>query len=206
VLSGIILAAGDSTRMGSPKALLNAPDGRSFVARVVRTWHSAGVTGIAVVTGRAHDAIVEALQADAPDPFPRIVRNDDPSRGQLSSLLVGLDAFAPDAIDGVLMTLVDVPLTSAATVRAVIAAWQQSRAPIVRPAIGERHGHPVLFDRAVVDELRRAPLDVGAKAVVRAHAHEIVNVEVSDEGCVVDIDTPLDYERYLKRYLSPPQN
>jgi molybdenum cofactor cytidylyltransferase len=91
-------------------------------------------------------------------------------------------------------------------VRAVIAAWQQSRAPIVRPAIGERHGHPVLFDRAVVDELRRAPLDVGAKAVVRAHAHEIVNVEVSDEGCVVDIDTPLDYERYLKRYLSPPQN
>src|SRR5512132_605385 len=72
VLSGIILAAGDSTRMGSPKALLNAPDGRSFVARVVRTWHSAGVTEIVVVTGRAHDAIVAALQADAPDPFPRI--------------------------------------------------------------------------------------------------------------------------------------
>ena len=76
----------------------------------------------------------------------------------------------------------------------------------MRPAIGDTHGHPVLFDRAVFDELRRAPETVGAKAVVRAHEREIVNVQVSDEGCVVDFDTPLDYERYLKRYLSPPQN
>jgi molybdenum cofactor cytidylyltransferase len=88
----------------------------------------------------------------------------------------------------------------------VIEAWHRSRAPIVRPAIGDRHGHPVLFDRAVFEELRRAPANVGAKAVVRAHEQEIENVQVSDEGCVVDIDTPLDYQRYLKRNLSPPQN
>ena len=104
------------------------------------------------------------------------------------------------------MTLVDVPLTAAATVAAVIAAWRESRAPIVRPAIGERHGHPVLFDRTLFDELRHAPASAGAKAVVRAHEHQIVNVQVKDEGCVVDIDTPLDYERYLKRTFNPPQN
>ena len=105
-----------------------------------------------------------------------------------------------------MMTLVDVPLASVATVSAVIDTWQRIRAPIVRPAIGERHGHPVIFDRAVFEELRGAPANEGAKAVVRAHETEIVNVQVSDEGCVVDIDTPLDYERYLKRNLSPPQN
>jgi molybdenum cofactor cytidylyltransferase len=64
----------------------------------------------------------------------------------------------------------------------------------VRPAIGDRHGHPVVFDRRVFDELRRAPLEAGAKAVVRAHAAEVLDVPVTDEGCLVDIDTPHDYE------------
>jgi molybdenum cofactor cytidylyltransferase len=206
VLSGIILAAGDSTRMGVPKALLSAPDGRPFVAYIVRKWHAAGLTHIVVVTGRAHDAIAAALDRDAPVPHPLIAQNTDPSRGQLSSLIVGLDAIATNSTEGVLMTLVDVPLASRETVAAVIEAWRRTRAPIVRPAIGDRHGHPVLFDRSVLEELRRAPATAGAKAVVRAHEDRIVNIEVSDEGCVVDIDTPSDYERYLKRYRNPPQN
>ena len=206
MLTGIILAAGNSTRMGTPKALLSDPEGRVFVARIVRTWHAAGVRELAVVTGRDHDAIAAALVSDAPEPSPLIVQNPDPSRGQLSSLLVGLDAVVRASTEGVLMTLVDVPLASVSTVSAVIEAWRRVRAPIVRPAIGERHGHPVIFDRVLFEELRRAPLHEGAKTVMRAHAREIVNVPVSDEGCVVDIDTPLDYERYLQRNLSPPQN
>jgi molybdenum cofactor cytidylyltransferase len=204
VLTGIILAAGNSTRMGAPKALLQTPDGQLFVSRIVRTWHGAGVHDVVVVTGRDHAAIAAAIARDGIAPPPLIVQNPDPSRGQLSSLLVGLDATAES--QGVLMTLVDSPLATLATVSAVIDQWRRSRAPIVRPAIGDTHGHPVLFDRAVFDELRRAPATVGAKAVVRAHEREIVNVQVSDEGCVVDFDTPLDYERYLKRYRSPPQN
>ena len=192
--------------MGATKALLSAPDGRPFVAHIVRTWHAVELADIAVVTGRAHDAVVAALDRDALSPQPLIVQNADPSRGQLSSLLLGLDAIATTATEGVLVTLVDVPLATRETVAAVIDTWRRTRAPIVRPAIGDRHGHPVLFDRRVFDELRRAPIAAGAKAVVRAHEDEIVNVEVSDEGCVVDIDTPFDYERYLKRYRNPPQN
>jgi molybdenum cofactor cytidylyltransferase len=204
VLTGIILAAGNSTRMGAPKALLQTPDGQLFVSRIVRTWHGAGVHDVVVVTGRDHAAIAAAITRDGIAPPPLIVQNPDPSRGQLSSLVVGLDAT--EESQGVLMTLVDSPLATLATVSAVIDQWRRSHAPIVRPAIGDTHGHPVLFDRAVFDELRRAPATVGAKAVVRAHEREIVNVQVSDEGCVVDFDTPLDYERYLKRYRSPPQN
>ena len=122
-----------------------------------------------IVTGRHHDAVVDAIAQPAIHVPPRIVRNPDPSRGQLSSLLIGMDAVVTASTEGVMMTLVDVPLVRVSTVTAVIAAWRDTRAPIVRPAIGDRHGHPVIFDRAVLDELRRAPVDAGAKSVVRAH-------------------------------------
>ena len=194
VLPGIILAAGDSTRMGSPKAALATPDGQTFVTRIVGTLRDAGVTDLVIVTGRHHDAVVDAIARQRLLVPPRIVRNPDPSRGQLSSLLAGMDAVVTHSGDGVMMTLVDVPLVRVDTVTAVIDAWRESRAPIVRPAIGDRHGHPVIFDRAVFDALRRAPLDAGAKSVVRAYEADILNVSVDDEGCLTDVDTPGDYE------------
>jgi molybdenum cofactor cytidylyltransferase len=195
VLSAVILAAGDSSRMGAPKAALVTPDsGDSFIARIVRTLRAADVEDLIIVTGRHHDAVLEALARDRVRPSPRIVRNPDPSRGQLSSLLAGMDAVLSARTEALMMTLVDVPLVRVSTVIAVIDEWRRSRAPIVRPAIGDRHGHPVIFDRAVFDEIRRAGLDAGAKSVVRAHEHEIVNVPVDDEGCVRDVDTPADYD------------
>jgi molybdenum cofactor cytidylyltransferase len=183
--------------MGSPKATLVAPCGRTFVTAVVRTLREAGVTDLVVVTGRHHEAVVDAIAREL-SIATRVVRNPDPSRGQLSSLLAGMDAVATRSAEGVMMTLVDVPLVRVSTVTAVIAAWRDGRAPIVRPAIGDRHGHPVIFDRAVLDELRRAPLEAGAKSVIRAHEHEILNVQVDDEGCVRDVDTPADYEAIRK--------
>jgi molybdenum cofactor cytidylyltransferase len=195
VLSAVILAAGDSSRMGTPKAALVTPDGGdSFIARIVRTLRAADVRDLVIVTGRHHDAVIDALTRDRVITPLHIVRNPDPSRGQLSSLLTGMDAVVTPRTEGLMMTLVDVPLVRVATVIAVIEEWRRSRAPIVRPAIGDRHGHPVIFDRAVLDEIHRTPLDAGAKSVVRAHEHEIVNVPVDDEGCVRDVDTPSDYD------------
>lgn len=191
---GVILAAGDSTRMGSPKALLLTPDGRTFVAAIVQTFTTAGIADIVVVTGRDHDRIVEALVSARLPVSPRIARNENPSRGQLSSLLTGMDAVVTSKAEAVVVTLVDVPLVAPETVRLVVSEWQRTRAPIVRPAIGDRHGHPVVFDQRVFTELRSAPPDMGAKAVVRAHADEVVNVPVTDEGCLVDVDTPGDYK------------
>ena len=199
MLPAIILAAGASSRMGSAKAILPAPDGRPFVARIVRVLLDAGITRIAVVTGRDHDAIVHAVAADEPAVLPLFPRNDDPGRGQLSSLWVGMDAVLTDETEGVMMTLVDVPMLDAGTIARVIEAWRRTRAPIVRPAIGDRHGHPVIFDRALFAALRAAPLDGGAKTVVRAHEEAIVNVPVSDDGSLIDVDTPADYERLRRR-------
>jgi molybdenum cofactor cytidylyltransferase len=193
----VILAAGESTRMGAAKALLADPDGRPFVARLVRTFAAAGVSDVVVVTGSRHDEIAGTLEADAPPAMPRLVRNEAPSRGQLSSLWTGLIVAEQLAADAVLVTLVDVPMVRDDTVRAVVNEWRRTRAPIVRPAIGERHGHPVLFDRSLFEELRRASLDSGAKDVVHRHADRLVNLAVSDEGCLMDIDTPDDYKRLL---------
>ena len=195
----IILAAGESTRMGSPKALLHDPDGRPFVARLVRAFAGAGITDIVVITGSHHDAVVTAVVADNPPAHPAFVRNPNPSRGQLSSLWVGLDAAARPEVESILVMPVDMPMVRASTIECVLEAWQNTGAPVVRPVVGPRHGHPVLFDRSVFDELRRSPLDQGAKAVVHAHAARVVNVSVADEGCLVDLDTPADYDALMRK-------
>ena len=197
--AAIVLSAGDSRRMGRPKALLPDADGRPFVARIVRTFAAADITEVTIVTGAHHEAIVRAVEADRLPVMPQFATNPDPSRGPLSSLWVGLDAVMRPELDAILMTPVDVPLVRPATIRAVLDAWRATHAPVVRPANGDRHGHPVLFDRAVFDELYRAPLDQGAKAVVRAHQDRLINVSVDDEGCLIDIDTAADYEALLNR-------
>jgi molybdenum cofactor cytidylyltransferase len=190
----MVLSAGESTRMGLTKALLADPDGRPFIARIVRTLIAAGLEDVLVITGSQHSAIESALIAGGLGGAVQLVRNPDPSRGQLSSIWTGLDA-CPPATEGLLMTLVDVPMLASSTVSAVVAAWRRTRAPIVRPIVDGRRGHPVIFDREVFDGLRAAPLDAGARSVVREYWSRSVDVPVDDPGCLFDIDTPADYER-----------
>ena len=179
--------------MGVPKALLSDGKGRPFVARLVRTFAAAGIPNVVVVTGTDRSPIANALIVDAPPVMPVVVSNPEPGRGQLSSLWTGLDAADQWNVEAILVTLVDVPLTRVGTVEAVVAAWKRGGSPIVRPVVGSRHGHPVLFDRSLFQELRNAPPDKGARAVV--HAHRTLDVDVADEGCVTDFDTPADYAK-----------
>ena len=95
-----------------------------------------------------------------------------------------------------LITLVDVPLVAASTVRAVVDCYRRTHAPVVRPVRGTRHGHPVLLDRSLFEAIRAADPRTGAKEVVRAHASPAGDVEVDDEGAFADFDTPEDYERF----------
>ena len=193
-VAGIILAAGASSRMGRPKALLPI-DSDTFVTRVARALAGAGASPLVVVAGDEVEAVRVAIDAAA---LPvAVVQNPHRERGQLSSILVGLDEVDNPDVHAVLIGLVDCPLVSVETIERIIAAFRATDAPIVRPAMGGRHGHPALFSRDVFDELRRTDPDVGAKAVVRAHASAAVDVEVSDAGAFLDIDTPDDYLRYL---------
>jgi len=195
VLAGLVLAGGGSSRMGGlPKAALQAPCGRSFAGRIIDVLAESGVNNLVVVTGDHHDAVVAAVHADSPQRLPAFVRNPNPARGQLSSLWVGMDHAINADVQALLVTLVDVPMITVEVVRQVIDGWRATGAPIVRPAIGDLHGHPVLYDRSLFAALRSASLEQGAKSVVRAHESEILNVPVTDPGCLRDVDTPQDYE------------
>ena len=179
--------------MGRPKATLPLDRGDTFLTRIVRTFTAASVEDVVVVVGHDADAIAGSF-ANV-DLIARFVENPDYEQGQLSSLVAGLRVVDRPGVVAVLVTLVDVPLVSEATVRAVIDRYRETRAPVVRPVRGNEHGHPVLIDRSLFDALRHADPAVGAKAVIRAHASAAGDVAVDDPGAFVDADTPDDYER-----------
>lgn len=198
VVRAIVLAGGASARMGRPKAALPLTDpADTFLSRLLRTLQRAGLPEIVVVTGAADDAVREA--AGRVSRHVRFVHNPDWQRGQLSSLHAGLDAAPTLLVEAALVALVDVPLVSAHTVAALVRQWRASRAPIVRPARGREHGHPVIFDRKIFAELREADRGRGAKDVIARHEARIVNVPLDDPGAFVDIDTEEDYREALTR-------
>jgi molybdenum cofactor cytidylyltransferase len=194
MIVGIILAAGASIRMGRPKALLPVDSDR-FIVRLARSFGDAGIQDLVVIAGTEHPEISAAL-AEAGLPA-RVFENARRHDGQLSSLQLGLSIADRPGVEAVLVGLVDVPLVSAQTMRGIVEAYRHTGAPIVRPESGGRHGHPVLFARAVFEELRHADPALGAKAVVRAHIHDSLDVPTDDAGAFADIDTPDDYSRII---------
>ena len=203
MIPGVILSGGASSRMGGrPKALL--PTGRgdeTFLRRIASTLVAGGVDDVVVVTGY-HDEATSRLVDALPMPV-RLLRNLSPERGQLSSLLVALRVVDHPGVPAMLVTLVDLPLVSVSTVRAVLDGYRRTGAPLVRPERDGRHGHPVLFDRSLFDELLKADPERGAKPVVRAHAAQGLDIATDDDGAFTDIDTPQDYERAFGRPLPP---
>jgi molybdenum cofactor cytidylyltransferase len=200
MIPAIVLAAGKSSRMGRTKALLPAgPSGETFLNRVVRVLREGGAAAIVVVIGGDAAAVRASLPRD--EASLAVVENPHFEDGQLSSLHVGLAAVEQryDDIEAAMVTLVDLPLISPSTVRAVLDTFRaHPQAPLVRPRRDDRYGHPVIFNRSIFGELRRADPLKGAKPVVHAHAAEEVNVDVDDPGAFADIDTPEDYDRIIR--------
>jgi molybdenum cofactor cytidylyltransferase len=195
MIPAVVLAAGRSSRMGRAKASLPLGDGDTFLTHIVRTFRDAGADDVIVVVGHEAQAIADSFSFSGL--AARFVVNADYDRGQLSSLIAGLAAIDRPGVRAALVTLVDVPLVSAATVRAVVERYRASHAPIVRPTSGARHGHPLLIDRSIFDELRAADPDSGAKPIVRAHATPAGDLPIDDEGAYTDIDTEEDYRRWI---------
>ena len=196
-MAGIVLAAGDSQRMGTPKAAIDL-DGSSFVARVLSALADGGAEPLLIVVGKDADTVRGAL--------PRgrevaLLRNPEPGRGQLSSLKVALaELLANDAtVAGAVVALVDHPVVTPATIAALVSALQRSRADgapaIALPRHLGKRGHPVGFSRAVWDELLATPDELGARAVTRRVPGRVQEIDVDDPGVLLDIDTPDDLQR-----------
>jgi molybdenum cofactor cytidylyltransferase len=185
-VEGLLLAAGESRRMGYPKPLIEI-GGVTFLAKSAKAMLEVAERLI-VVLGAYRERIAAAVPDDA-----RIVTAYNPgfARGQLSSLKIGL-AQVGQAAEAVMVHLADHPLVSPTTFCAVAAAYERSRMPIVIARCHGRRGHPVLFDRSIFKELMEAPEDQGARVVVNREPSRVGYVDVEDEGTVLDLDTPED--------------
>lgn len=190
-LGAVVLAAGASTRMGSPKPLLRL-GAESYLERIIATLARVPVDPVVVVLGHRAEQVRSESRLGA----TRVVVNARWRHGMLGSLQAGVRELRSDEqIAGLLLTLVDSPRFAASTIRGLAAAWAATRAAIVVPTHGGRHGHPVIFGRALWPEILDAPAETGARAVVDAHRDEMLEVYVDDPWVLRDADTPEDHAR-----------
>jgi molybdenum cofactor cytidylyltransferase len=174
------------------------PDGLTFVERLVRSLIEGGATDVlSVARPDDRDLAFEIERLAAAGWSVRLVVNPDADRGQLSSVVCGVNAADHPGVHGVMIAPVDAPLVTPETIRRMLAVFAARRAPVVRANYRGRHGHPVIFARQVFDSLRRADPSIGAKAVVHAHASDLIDVELDDPAVIMDVDNPEDYARML---------
>ncbi len=190
-LAGLILAGGESRRMGSPKALLEF-DGETFLDRLILIL-AQSCSPVIVVLGFEPQRIKVGLRY--PD-LATFVTNPDYTRGQLSSLQCGLSALPPE-IDGVMFTPVDHPAVRPSTV-ARIARRFDERSPqelLVVPRAQGRRGHPVCMGWVLVQEFLALPPEAQARDVIHRHLEQTAYVDVDDPGILEDVDDPEAYRR-----------
>ena len=186
MIAGIILAAGASSRMGTPKALLDY-QGETFLGRLIRVLGSV-CDPVIVVLGYHAGEIRAAVLGSA-----RLVVNPDPSRGQLSSLKTGLAEVPLDA-EGFLFMPVDCPAAEPETIQKIVDAFHSTEQPLlVIPRHEGRRGHPVCASRELISEFLALPPEGQAKEVVRRHADRTLYLDTPDAGVLSDIDDPEAY-------------
>ena len=192
-ISAILLAAGESRRMGQPKLILPW-GGTTVLGQVVATFAEAGIEDILVVTGGARRE-VEQLVAQLSKQYPvRAVYNPEHARGEmLSSIQTGLANLSPNA-DASLIGLGDQPQVREATIRSICAAYLQTEAPLVFPSFENRRGHPWLASRIFWAEILALPQTTNPRQFINGYTGRIEYVQ-ADGSILQDLDTPEDYDR-----------
>ncbi len=205
MISAIILAAGESTRMGRPKQLIEL-DGEPMMQKSLQTLLSSPVDEIVIVLGSLHATIREKLfenisvldKTPQGDVNVRSVVNELSREGMGSSIRKGIQALSP-ASEAAVIALADQPFIKSDTITSLIRAFTTSGKGIALPRHGERRGHPVIFGAKYYPALCLLPPDRGANTILRDNSQDVLTLDVDDEGILIDIDTPEDLTRY--RYL-----
>ncbi len=195
-IAGIVLAAGASSRMRQDKALLRWGD-KTFLEHLLAALKAAGTDPVRVVLGANADQVQKKISLGAGE----AVLNPDWQKGMLSSLIAGLDSLPAD-VEAAVVCLVDHPCVSSTLIRALRENFRAGGKLIVVPTYRSRRGHPVLFSAKLFDELRAAPLEVGARHVVRRHADDILELPTKEEGVLLNTNDRAAYEKILA--MQPP--
>ncbi|MGA9505304.1 MAG: nucleotidyltransferase family protein, partial [Terriglobales bacterium] len=193
-LCGVILAAGESSRMGRDKAQMPWPPSsttETFLSAAIRLFFSY-VDVVLVVVGKNEADLTPTVYANG----AALVVNPDPTRGQFSSLRVGLQEVLNRGSDAAMVTLVDRPPVRAETIATLEAAFEQAtmqRRWAVIPEYQGKHGHPILFGRELLEAFLRAPETSDARAVEHEHQSKIEYLPVDDPLTVLNVNTPEEY-------------
>lgn len=197
MLAAVILAAGESRRMGRPKALLPLPTNEvtpgkiTFLEHLVAVARHPRIGYLRVVLG-AHAEKIQRIVALEP---AAVVVNSDWKQGQLSSIHAALRSLAKESCDGIVLFLVDHPLISSRLVASLVERFYSAKPAIVIPTFRGKRGHPVIFAAKLFEELIAAPLETGARAVVWAHASEILEVSTDEKGVILNLNDAKAFAR-----------
>jgi molybdenum cofactor cytidylyltransferase len=202
--AGVILAAGESSRMGTDKALLpwppqvagQAPSKNTFLSAAIRSLTLA-TDFILVVVGKNEAALAPIAYANG----AAVVTNPDPSRGQFSSLQVGLHEVLNRGRDAAVITLVDRPPVGSATVQLLRDAFEAATQDIwaVVPEVSGKHGHPYLVGRELIEVFLQAPPTASARDIEHRYQSHIRYLAVDDPFVALNINTPDDYAALLTK-------
>ncbi len=192
MLAAVILSAGASSRMGRPKALLPYREG-TFLEHLIRVTRHPRIGVTRIVLGAGAEAIQSAAKLD----LSLVVLNPDWEKGQLSSICAGVRSLIGIDTDGMVLCPVDHPLVSAGLVNELVDRFYSEGRAVVVPTYKGRRGHPAIFSSALYAELLAAPIDKGARAVVWAHAADVLEVPTEEEGVVLNLNDPDMLKRAL---------
>ena len=196
-LYGVILAAGESSRMGRDKALLPWPPtasstpGETFLSAAVKLF-APYVDIVLVVVGKNEQSLAPVVYANGAS----LIANPNPDCGQFSSLKTGLQEVLNRGRDAAMITLVDRPPVRPETIQALVTAFEQAmhgRKWAVVPEFQGKHGHPILAGRAMMEALLRAPDSSNAREVMHANQTMVEYIPVADPLVTINIDTPEQY-------------
>lgn len=191
-ISAIVLAAGESKRMGKPKLLM--PLGNSTaLERTIDNLLSSEVSEVIVVLGYKSQEMTRII-ADRP---VKIAVNPIYKRGMSTSIITGLSVVDNKA-DAIMLILADQPFIGSKIINKLIGEFIHNNKGIVFPAYQSNQGHPVIFAAKYEAELLKLEGDVGARGIIRKHANDILEVAVDSESICLDIDNMSDYYRALK--------
>ncbi len=184
----VVLAAGLSSRMGGPNKLLELYSGKPLLAHALETVAGLGLMDCVVVTGRDQDRVaMMAKQAGV-----RFIHNTQPRDGMGRSIAAGVGALNKNN-SGNFIVLGDMPHITANDFLTL--ATRFTPRSIIVPRFGEQRGHPVLFSSAYRSRLLTLTGDIGARAVIKAHISEVIEVEMPHAGILIDFDQPDDFLR-----------
>ncbi len=196
MISGILLAAGHSSRMGTSNKLLLSKDGSPLFLSSLRALQNAKIGELIVVLGHQHRELLPYFK----DSKIKLAINGNYLEGQTSSIQAGVQLVNPSS-KAFIICLSDMPLIKAKHINDLITAAdeQSEESYIVRPYQDGKPGNPSLFSKSFVSPIMDCPEKNGCRSVILSHSDQLIKFETQDEAYFLDIDTPAEYQRFLEK-------